>query len=59
LSFFKARLVVPDSSLGSIFDFLSSILNMDAVADFALLESGAMELDWQIPAVPIVNAKKT
>ncbi|QCE03893.1 hypothetical protein DEO72_LG8g1923 [Vigna unguiculata] len=26
---------------------------MDAVADFALLESGAMELDWQIPAVPI------
>ena len=51
--------VLPDASLESIFDFLSIIPNMEAVADLALLESGAKELDWETPIAAIVNAKKT
>ena len=47
------------SSLGSIFDFLSIILNIEAVAILALLESGTRELDWEIPTDAIVKAKKT
>jgi len=32
---------------------------MEAVADLALLESGPREVDWEIPAVTRINAKKT
>jgi len=35
------------------------MINMEAVAVSALLESGAKELDWEIPIAAIVNAKKT
>lgn len=59
ISPFTVSSVIPESSLGSTFDFLSRIANMEAAAALALLESGANELDWEIPIAAVVRAKKT
>jgi len=56
---FNLSNVIPDSSLASILDLRSRIANTEAAADFALLESGAKELDCEIPMAAIDRAKKT
>lgn len=52
-------MVVPDSSLGSMFDFLSRMPNIEAVAPLAFPESGANVLDCDIATAAMVRAKKT
>lgn len=59
ISPFTLSIVIPDSSLGSIFDFWSNMAKIEAVAAFALDESGAKELDWEIVIAAIVREKKT
>ena len=55
----KCSNIIPESSLGSIFDFPSRIANIEPTELFALLESGANELNWEIPNAANVRAKKT
>lgn len=59
ISPFRFSSIVPDPSLGSMFDFLSRMANIEAVALVALLESGANVLDWDIATAAMFRAKKT
>lgn len=52
-------MVMPESSLGSILDFRSRIAKTEAEADLALDESGAKELDCEIPIAAIAREKNT
>lgn len=56
---FRVSNVIPDSSLASILGLRSRTANTEAVADFALVESGARELDWETATAAIARAKKT